>query len=78
MELQEAQANTFVLYASMPYFMLEQFDLSDSNIVYTLSETFTVTESLVMRRLEQIKNRILIYRESKELYVSESRNIYTC
>lgn len=68
LELQENQANIFTMYASLPYFMLEHYDLTDPDIVYILSETFTVTEDLVMRRLEQIRNRIYVYRGSEIHY----------
>ncbi|OEH86210.1 hypothetical protein BHU72_11780 [Desulfuribacillus stibiiarsenatis] len=67
LELQENQANTFAMYATLPYYMLQHYDLNEYDIVPFLSENFTVTESLVVKRLEQIKNRILLYKESKEL-----------
>jgi Zn-dependent peptidase ImmA (M78 family) len=61
LELQEAQATTFTMYAALPYFMLKEYDLHDRDIIYILSEDFCVTEKLVVKRLIQIKNRILSY-----------------
>jgi Zn-dependent peptidase ImmA (M78 family) len=67
-ELQEAQATTFTMYAALPYFMLKGYDLHDRDIIYILSEDFCVTEKLVVKRLIQIRNRILYYQKGGEFY----------
>jgi Zn-dependent peptidase ImmA (M78 family) len=61
LELQEAQANIFTLYATLPHFMLKEYDLNANDIVYTLSDIFGVSDKLVTQRLCQIKNRVLSY-----------------
>lgn len=56
---QEGQADTFALYAALPYFMLQQFDLADPNIIEKLSEQFLLSYAFVAKRLQQIHNQIL-------------------
>ncbi|MEN2765794.1 ImmA/IrrE family metallo-endopeptidase [Ornithinibacillus xuwenensis] len=58
--LQERQANQFMLYAAMPFFMIEQLDLpiSEEHISSLLSFTFDVPLQLAKKRVEQIKRRI--------------------
>jgi Zn-dependent peptidase ImmA (M78 family) len=63
LELQEAQAETFTAYAALPYFMVKEYDLHDADIIYTLAQDFCVTEKLVLKRLNQIKNRITMLNE---------------
>ncbi len=55
------RVSTFVLYAAMPYYMIEEFDLADDHIVYELSSEFVVSHKLVLRRLQQIYERSLFY-----------------
>lgn len=57
-ELLEWEADSFVMYASLPYFMIKQYDLTSEYIIHELSNDFCVTPSLCKKRLEQIKNRI--------------------
>ncbi|MFC4403282.1 ImmA/IrrE family metallo-endopeptidase [Gracilibacillus xinjiangensis] len=59
--LQENQANQFVLYAAMPFYMIEQLELPQDKLRMTrlLSSTFNVTELLAKKRVEQINRRIL-------------------
>jgi Zn-dependent peptidase ImmA (M78 family) len=64
-ELQEAQAETFTAYASLPYSMIKEYDLKDRDIIYALSDDFEVSERLVVKRLSQIKDRLLMCREQK-------------
>jgi Zn-dependent peptidase ImmA (M78 family) len=61
-ELQESQAETFTSYAALPYSMLKEYDLYDQDIIQTLSDDFKVTEALVIKRLSQVKDRLLTYR----------------
>jgi len=60
-ELQETQANLFQLYASMPFYMIEEYTkdvYSWTAFEKNLAEAFCLPLSLVKRRIEQIKNRI--------------------
>jgi hypothetical protein len=59
LESQEADANRFVLYASMPHFMLRQFRLPDrqSEAAGLIASHFGVTHALAYQRLEQIQRR---------------------
>ncbi|WP_238357458.1 ImmA/IrrE family metallo-endopeptidase [Cohnella zeiphila] len=59
LESQEAEANRFVLYASMPSFMLKRLRFPDrqSDAAELIVSHFGVTYSLAYRRLEQIRRR---------------------
>lgn len=59
-ELQEFDARRFTKYASMPYNMVSQFNLSNCYIIKEMAESFRVRETLVTERLEGI------YRNSDE------------
>lgn len=61
-ELQERDAKHFTMYASIPYFMLDNYDLENPNIVYELSCEFKVTEKLCLERLKHIKRNNFAYR----------------
>lgn len=71
-QLLEWEANNFVLYASLPYFMIKQYDLTNEYIIHELSNDFSVTSSLCEKRLEQIKNRI----QSNSMLVAENFLLY--
>jgi Zn-dependent peptidase ImmA (M78 family) len=72
-ELQEMQADQFQLYASMPYYMLEEFKyVPAANLVKVLSEAFVLPEAYVKKRLEQIKNRM--YWQEQDLNLKERLN----
>jgi len=60
-EWQEAEANRFVLYAALPFSLLEQLKLPDrlSEAVEVVACKFDVTYELAYKRLEQIKRRML-------------------
>ncbi|MCV9886275.1 ImmA/IrrE family metallo-endopeptidase [Metabacillus halosaccharovorans] len=60
-ELQEAQANQFQLYAAMPFFMIRELDLpnSENGIINVFIKEFNINRSLAKKRVEQIKRRIL-------------------
>lgn len=60
-QMQEVEANNFVLYAAIPYFMVKELKLPDiqNEAIDFLAETFSVTHSLAHRRLEQIQRRLL-------------------
>jgi len=61
MQMQETEANNFVLYAAIPYFMVKELKLPDiqNEAIDFLSDTFGVTHQLAHRRLEQIQRRLL-------------------
>lgn len=58
---QEADANVFLLYASMPFFMISQLDIPDnqSDAILYLATTFRVPPKLAKQRLMQIQRREL-------------------
>jgi Zn-dependent peptidase ImmA (M78 family) len=59
-ELQEIQASIFQLYAAMPAFMLDEFKYLPGPVhTKVLAEEFCLSEKFVIRRLEQINQRIL-------------------
>ncbi|AZN43390.1 ImmA/IrrE family metallo-endopeptidase [Paenibacillus albus] len=59
-ELQETQAGLFQLYASMPFYMLEEFKAIQDRSYYlkVLSEEFVLPLRIVERRIDQIQRRI--------------------
>lgn len=60
-DLQEEDASHFQLYASMPFFMIENLqDLprSESELIEKLSVVFNVPITLATKRVKQIKRRI--------------------
>lgn len=61
MDLQETQANQFQLYAAMPTFMLESIELPNNEFyaIKAIEEIFNVPFSLAIKRMEQIKQRVL-------------------
>ncbi|MEJ8548373.1 ImmA/IrrE family metallo-endopeptidase [Brevibacillus borstelensis] len=66
-QLQEAQAEQFVLYAAMPFFLLAPLLLShhDWAASSVLSQEFGVTRELADKRVAQIKRRIISERMRK-------------
>ncbi|MGF7050373.1 hypothetical protein J2T13_004911 [Paenibacillus sp. DS2015] len=60
-EAQETEADQFVLYAAIPFFMLEILPIPDrrSEAIQYIAETFQVTLKLAEQRLTQIDRRIL-------------------
>jgi Zn-dependent peptidase ImmA (M78 family) len=60
-EGQEAEANRFVLYAAIPFFMLQPFKLPDrlDEAAEFIACQFGVTFELAYKRLEQIQRRTL-------------------
>lgn len=70
MELQEIQAEIFQLYASMPFYILNNYEeiLRSNNCVPILSAEFSLPEALVKRRLEQIISRIRRGEENQRIY----------
>ncbi|MGG1314041.1 ImmA/IrrE family metallo-endopeptidase [Cohnella laeviribosi] len=59
LEHQEAEANRFTLYASMPYYMLKDMPLPErkNEAVACIASRFGVTFAMASRRLEQIQRR---------------------
>ncbi|TVY01330.1 ImmA/IrrE family metallo-endopeptidase [Cohnella terricola] len=80
-EGQEAEANRFVLYASMPFYMLRHLKLPEriDEASEVISFQFGVTFELARKRLEQIQRRTLaaiLWEEAlKQEALNESRPI---
>ncbi|MGO0058596.1 ImmA/IrrE family metallo-endopeptidase [Brevibacillus fluminis] len=77
-KLQEEQANHFVLYAALPFFMIKQIELPqcEHDVVRILVTEFGVTRKLASRRLDQIKCRSF-YGQAREEFVNKLRSQYT-
>lgn len=76
-QAQEYEAEAFVLYASMPFYMFGQLELgcnSKWDAVHIVSDTFNVTLDLAEQRLEQIHRREMNGRLAAEHRVQESTN----
>lgn len=58
-ELQEWDAEKFVMYAALPYSMLINYDFNDEHLIQHLMDDFKVTEELCVKRLEHIQRNIL-------------------
>lgn len=60
-EGQEAEAENFVIYASMPFFMISQLQIPDrqEDAIEFLAITFKVPLKIARKRLEQIQRRDL-------------------
>ncbi|MBB6637377.1 ImmA/IrrE family metallo-endopeptidase [Cohnella thailandensis] len=76
LEHQEADANRFVLYASVPYFMLRDVRLPDrqSEAADWIASHFGVTHTLAYQRLEQIQRRTfeaILWEEIEKLEESQ-------
>jgi hypothetical protein len=56
-ELQEIQAAHFQMYAAMPAYLVESLVVGNVS-VKVLADEFQLNESFIIRRLQQIKNRI--------------------
>ncbi|WP_176560297.1 ImmA/IrrE family metallo-endopeptidase [Brevibacillus dissolubilis] len=58
--LQEGQASSFQLYASIPFFMVQKLSLPryEQDLIELLAHEFNVTPELASRRFDQIKRRI--------------------
>lgn len=59
-QLQEVQADQFVLFAAMPYFMIRDYLYERPSII---AETFQVPIKYVHKRLTYIKNQIFVNSE---------------
>lgn len=59
LEAQEAEANAFLLYASMPFYMIEKLSLPvyQNDAITYLASTFDVPLKLAKERLEQVQRR---------------------
>jgi Zn-dependent peptidase ImmA (M78 family) len=74
--LQEAQAKTFQLYASMPIYMLEDYQYVHSScLVEVLCEDFYLPERLVRGRLDQI-NRYMNNTRFQQIIREREEKIY--
>ncbi|WP_078428804.1 ImmA/IrrE family metallo-endopeptidase [Alkalihalobacterium alkalinitrilicum] len=57
---QEIQAEQFQLYAALPFYMVVDYkDVPESVLSKILAQEFILPESLVIKRIEQIKRRIM-------------------
>ncbi|AWP30726.1 ImmA/IrrE family metallo-endopeptidase [Paenibacillus sp. Cedars] len=58
-QAQEDEANNFVLYAAMPFFMISQLTLPDNqtDAIRYIATTFKVPKNIAKQRLEQIQRR---------------------
>lgn len=59
-DLQETQATSFQLYASIPFFMVKELDMPslEHNVPYQWAQIFKIPLTLAVRRFRQIKSRI--------------------
>ncbi|HAM79559.1 ImmA/IrrE family metallo-endopeptidase [Ornithinibacillus bavariensis] len=60
-QLQEWDANRFTMYAALPYFMVKKYDFNNPRLIEDLAQDFKVTEELCIKRMEQIKRKIMSY-----------------
>lgn len=79
LESQEADANRFVLYASVPYFMLRHYPLPDrrSEAAELIVAHFGVTHTLAYQRLEQIQRRTfeaILWEEIEKLAMEKPKS----
>lgn len=78
-ELQEDQANQFQIYAAMPFYMLSELDLpnSESITINILVEKFDIPYYLAKKRVEQIKRRIVQSHLDKQFKkIIKSENVF--
>jgi Zn-dependent peptidase ImmA (M78 family) len=63
-DLQEEQADHFLIYAAMPAYMIQQITMPEyeREVPYVLASEFKVTLKLAKERWEQIKRRIALGR----------------
>ncbi len=71
-EMLEWEADNFVMYAALPYHMIERYDLTNEYLIHELASEFKVTKTLCQKRMEQIKNRI----QNNTSLVVESSSAY--
>lgn len=73
-ELQEGQADHFLMYAAMPFFMIEKMEMPmyERDVPHTLSREFKVSIELASNRWAQIKRRISQGRWDKALIEYEN------
>ncbi|AMA72737.1 hypothetical protein ACH33_07645 [Aneurinibacillus sp. XH2] len=59
-KLQEFQAEQFLMYAALPFFMINRFEIpyEEKGMVALLTQVFEVTPELAKRRVKQIRRRI--------------------
>ncbi|MDY0396821.1 ImmA/IrrE family metallo-endopeptidase [Virgibacillus halophilus] len=69
-ELQEWDANRFVMYAALPYSMVTKYDFENPYLIQDLAYDFKVTEGLCKKRMEQIKRNLL----SNQMIVAEQKS----
>lgn len=81
-QLQENQANQFMMYAAIPYFMIKELELPkyEYQIVLLIQKTFKVSARLAKKRFEQIKRRILqsqFEQTNTDYYIPQNEVIYS-
>ncbi|QVY60974.1 ImmA/IrrE family metallo-endopeptidase [Cytobacillus gottheilii] len=67
--LQETQANQFLLYAAIPFYMFEELEkpLSEHEFINLIEETFLINRDIAVKRLEQIRNRVRTFEMDNKL-----------
>ncbi|MNJ50406.1 hypothetical protein D3C77_456780 [compost metagenome] len=75
-QAQEFEAEAFVLYATMPFYMFSQLELPDRkwDAMYLIADTFNVSLDLAEQRLEQIYRREMNGSLAAELRSQELTN----
>jgi len=74
---QEWDADTFMIYASMPFFLIRDLELpkTRNEIIPYLASQFGVTKQLAAKRLEQIERRILLGRQDAEFFSHQKKPV---
>lgn len=70
-ELQEWDAEKFLMYAALPYPMLANYNFNDEHLIQHLMDDFKVTKELCIKRLEHIQRNTLnaaLVAEFKSMY----------
>lgn len=77
LEFQEEQANHFLLYAALPFYMIQQLQLPslEMDIIHVLASEFGVTHQLARKRWDQIQRRVYSGKQQFDLEM-ELKNQY--
>jgi Zn-dependent peptidase ImmA (M78 family) len=67
-DLQEIQANQFQLYAAIPFYMLKTLEpvKFEHQLISQIQNAFKISDTLVKRRIDQIKRRIFQAKSDEE------------
>lgn len=77
LDFQEEQANHFLLYAALPFYMIQQLQLPslEMDIIHVLASEFGVTHQLARKRWDQIQRRVYSGKQQFDLEM-ELKNQY--